>query len=129
VAKLVAEFLGRRLLAFADLPAINHYIMVVDAAVDPEGAKGETVEAHCDLPWGEESVRHWILSSALLRGDDGESGPALLDILAAAVWAAHLALLIVDESQDLQKSFLAGVAEEFVVGRMDLPQSFATDDD
>ena len=69
-----------------------------------------------------------VSSGALLRGDDGERGPALLDILAAAMRASHVAFLIVDESQDLRKGFLAGVAEELVVGHTDLPQSFVEDD-
>jgi hypothetical protein len=59
-------------------------------------------------------------SSALLRGDSGKCGPALLDVLAAAVGTLHLAFFVIHERQNLVEEFLAGVAEEFVVGHTDL---------
>jgi hypothetical protein len=55
-------------------------------------------------------------SGAFVGGNDGESRPALFYIVAAAAWAGHSAFLIVNKSQDLRECFLAGVAEEFVVG-------------
>src|SRR5215472_1477654 len=54
VSKVVAEFLGPLFLAFAYFPAVNEDVMRVSVAIDLEGAKGETVEAHCDLCRGEE---------------------------------------------------------------------------
>lgn len=39
MSKLVTESLGRRLLAFADLPAVDHHVMLVRRAVDPGGAE------------------------------------------------------------------------------------------
>ena len=59
-------------------------------------------------------------SGALLRGDGGKRGPALLDVLAAAVRAGDLFLLMPSNGQSLQKGFLAVTAEEFVVGHGDL---------
>jgi len=55
-------------------------------------------------------------SGALSSRQSGEGGPALLDFLAAAVWTEDLALLVVDQGQDLGEVFLAIVAEKFVVG-------------
>jgi hypothetical protein len=46
------------------------------------------------------------LSGALLRRNSVESGPALLDFLAAAVWAEDFSFFVVDEEQDLGESFL-----------------------
>ena len=48
--KVVTEFLGRLFFTFTNLPTIDDHIVVVRAAVDLEGAKGETVEAHVRLP-------------------------------------------------------------------------------
>ena len=59
-------------------------------------------------------------SGALLRRDDGKGGPALLDLLAAAVRAEDFSLFVVDEGQDLREEFLAIVAEKFVMGHTDL---------
>jgi hypothetical protein len=42
--KLVTEFLGRRLLAFADLSALDHHVLFIGAAVDLEGTEGKLVE-------------------------------------------------------------------------------------
>jgi hypothetical protein len=59
-------------------------------------------------------------SGALLRGDDGKGGPALLDLLAATVRAEDFSLFVVDEGQDLREDFLAIVAEKFVMRHTDL---------
>jgi hypothetical protein len=64
-------------------------------------------------------LRAWF-SGALLGSDDGKGRPALLDVLAAAMRAHDLALLVVDERQDLREEFLAVMAEEFVVRHWDL---------
>ncbi len=40
----------RGLLAFADLPAVDHHVLLVRAAVDPNGAEGKFVEVHTHLP-------------------------------------------------------------------------------
>ncbi|SRR6266404_5569086 len=42
-------------------------------------------------------------SRALLGGDGGEGGPALLHFFAAAVRAQNFALFVVDQRQDLRK--------------------------
>jgi len=63
-----------------------------------------------------------VSSRALLGGDGGEGGPALLDVFAATVRTDDLSLFVVDERQDLRKELLALVAEEFVVGHTHLPQ-------
>jgi len=47
--ELVAESLGRRLLAFTDPTAIDDDIVLVGAAVDPDGAEGEIAEVHMHL--------------------------------------------------------------------------------
>src|SRR4051794_36897389 len=44
--KLVAEPLGRCLLAFADLPAIDHHVLFVRAAVDSQRPEGKLIEVH-----------------------------------------------------------------------------------
>ena len=54
-------------------------------------------------------------SGALLRSDGGKRGPALLDVLAAAVRTRDLFILMPSNGQSLQKGFLAVAAEEFVV--------------
>ena len=59
-------------------------------------------------------------SGALLRSDGGKRGPALLDVLAAAVRTGNLFILMSGNGQSLQKGFLAVTAEEFVVGHTDL---------
>jgi hypothetical protein len=59
-------------------------------------------------------------SGALLGGDGGKRGPALLDVVAAAVRALHLTLFVFHEGQNLVEEFLAVTAEEFVVGHTDL---------
>ena len=62
-------------------------------------------------------------SGALLRGDGGKRGPALLDILAAALRAGDLFLAMLGDGQNPRKGFLAGVAEKFVLGHTGLPQT------
>jgi len=62
------------------------------------------------------------LSGALLRRNGVESGPALLDFLAAAVRAEDFSFFVVDKRQDLGEEFLAIVAEEFVAGHTQPPR-------
>ena len=57
---------------------------------------------------------------ALFGGDSGEGRPALLDSLAAAEWAEHLAFFVVHKRQNFVEESLAFLAEEFVVGHVDL---------
>lgn len=52
-----------------------------------------------------------FVSRGFLRRDCGERGLALLDILAGAIRAAHLAFLVLAESQYPRKCFQASVAE------------------
>jgi hypothetical protein len=66
----------------------------------------------------------WTLASdALFGGDGGEGGPALLDILAAAMRAAQLSFLVVDERKNLFEESLAIPADELVVGHRGTPMS------
>src|SRR5260370_25975399 len=62
-------------------------------------------------------------SGALLRRDRGKRGPALLDVLAAAVRALQLAFFVIHERQNLVEEFIAIRAEEFGVGHRDLHNS------
>src|SRR5260370_34170869 len=62
------------------------------------------------------------LSGALLRRNGVESGPALLDFLAAAVRAEDFPFFVVDKGQDLGEEFLAIVAKEFVAGHTQPPR-------
>jgi len=112
VSELVPEFFRWPFLAFADLPMIDHDIVFIGASVDLEETEREFVEAHNASSAG--------VLGALPRGDGGESGPALLDSLAAAVGAQHLAFFVVHKREDLVEEFLAFLAEEFVVGHADL---------
>jgi hypothetical protein len=57
-----------------------------------------------------------LASRAFLGRDSGEGGPALLDVLAAAVRAYDVALFVVGEGENLVKEFLAVLTEELVVG-------------
>jgi hypothetical protein len=59
-------------------------------------------------------------SGALLRGDGGKRGPALLDVLAAAVRTLHLAFFVIHERQNLVEELIAVTTKEFVVGHTDL---------
>jgi len=45
----------------------------------------------------------------------------LLDVIATAVRALHLAFFVIQEGQNLVEEFGAVTAEEFVVGHTDLP--------
>ena len=65
------------------------------------------------------AVARTQFSGALLRGDGGKRGPALLEVLAAAVRTVIFSFSSSD-GQSLRKGFLAGTAEEFVVGHTDL---------
>lgn len=44
-----AEHLGRLLLAFANLHAIDHLVMLISHAIYTDGPKGKCIEAHCRL--------------------------------------------------------------------------------
>src|SRR5438445_11859255 len=112
VSEVVPEFFRWPFLAFADLPMIDHDIVFIGASVDLEETEREFVEAHNASSAG--------VLGALPRGDGGESGPALLDSLAAAVGAQHLAYFVVHKREVLVDDFLAFLAEEFVVGHGDL---------
>jgi len=85
-------------------------------AIDLEGTKREIVEVHVRLRSA--SVSFW--SGTFLGGYDGEGGPALLEILSAAVRAGDAFLAMLGNGQSLRKSFLAVTAEEFVEGHTDL---------
>src|SRR6266699_2657020 len=66
----------------------------------------------------------WTLASgALVRRDSGEGGPALLNVLAAAVRTQDFALFVSGEWKNLVEEFLAIVAQEFVVRHRDLARS------
>jgi len=116
MAELLAEFLGRFLLAFGDLSAIDHNVVLVGAAVDLDGTESEVVETHTRTPWT-------LASGALVRRDSGEGGPALLNVLAAAVRTQDFALFVVASERNLVEEFLAIVAQEFVVRHRDLARS------
>jgi hypothetical protein len=47
--KLVTEFLGRHLLAFADCSTVNHHVFVVRAAVDSQRTEGKYIEVRTCL--------------------------------------------------------------------------------
>jgi hypothetical protein len=115
VPKLLAELLGCFFLSFRDFPAVDHDIMLIRTAIDLDGAEGEIVKLHRRL------LGKW--SGALLRGNGGKRGPALLDVLAAAVRALHLTFFVIHERQNLVEEFIAVRAEEFVVGHRDLHNS------
>jgi len=89
VAESVTKLLGRSFFPFADFAAINDNVMLTCRTVDPDGAEGKVVEAHMRL-------LGWCGSRALLGGDGGEGGPALLHFFAAAVRAQNFALFVVD---------------------------------
>src|ERR1700758_4971699 len=55
-------------------------------------------------------------SGAFLGGHDGEGGPALFNVFAAAMRALNFALLVVNEGKNLVEEFVAVLAEKFVVG-------------
>ena len=90
VAKLLSKFLGGFFLALADVTAINDDIVFVHAAVDPDGAEREFVEAHGSRP-------RTLASGALLRHDPVEGGPALLDFLNYRSAGRGPRLLVLDE--------------------------------
>src|SRR5258707_10461255 len=81
--KLVTEFLGRCLLAYADFSAVNHNVLLVRAPVDLEGTEGKFVEVHTRL-------RPLLWSGALLRSDGREGRPALFYLVTTAVRAGGL---------------------------------------
>jgi hypothetical protein len=113
--ELVTKFLGRHLLAFADFSAVDHHVLLVRAAVDSEGTEGKFVEVHTLL-------LVLLCSGALLRGDGGEGGPALLDLVTAAVRAGSPSRVMLCDGQNLREYLLAGVAYELIVGHINLPQ-------
>jgi len=113
MTELLTELLGGFLLALANFAAINDDVVFVRTAINLYGAKREFIEMHRRTPWDRGL-------SALLRRDSGESGPALLDIFAAAVQTAHLSFLVVDQRKNLFEEFLAILAEELVIGHRGL---------
>jgi hypothetical protein len=50
VAELIAEFLGRGFLAFADFSAVDDNVVLVGAVVDLDSAEGEFTEVHVRPP-------------------------------------------------------------------------------
>ncbi|SRR6266404_3865168 len=74
----------------------------------------------CSMSCGPPYSHRGFSSGALLRSDGGKRGPALLDVLAAAVRTGDLFLLMPNNGQNLRKGFLAALAEEVVVGHGDL---------
>lgn len=76
--KLVTEFPGRCLLAFADFSTVDHHVLLVRAAFDSEGAERRYVEMRTRLPLS-------LCSGALLRGDSREGGPAPFYVVTTAV--------------------------------------------
>ena len=69
------------------------------------------------------SVRAPLCSGALLRGDSREGRPPLFHLVTAAVRTGALFRVMLCHGQNLLECFLAGVAEELIVGHTDLPQS------
>src|SRR5713226_7167883 len=59
---------------------------------------------------------HFRSRLALLRGDRVDGCPSLLQLLAAAFRAFELPLLVLGDSQNQGKLFLAGQARELVLG-------------
>jgi hypothetical protein len=112
--KLVTEFPGRRFLAFADFSSVDHHVLLIRAAADSEGTEGKFVEVHTRL-------LVLLYSGALLRGDGREGRPALFYLVTTAVWAGGLFRVMLCDGQNLQECFLAGVADELIVGHTDLP--------
>jgi hypothetical protein len=45
----ITEFLGRLLLSLADLPSIDHHVVLMNDAVDPHRTKGKILKAHAHL--------------------------------------------------------------------------------
>ena len=62
-------------------------------------------------------------SGAFLWSDDRKGRPALFYRETAAVWAGGLDPVMLRNGQSFRECFLAGVAEEFIVGHTNLPQS------
>jgi hypothetical protein len=63
-------------------------------------------------------------SGALLRGNGGEGRPALFYLVTTAVRAGGLSRVMLCHGQSLREWFLAGVAQELIVGHTDLPRSW-----
>jgi hypothetical protein len=64
-------------------------------------------------------------SGALLRRDGREGRPALFYLATTAVRAWGLSRVMLRDGQNLQECFLAGVAEELIVGHRNPPRRFA----
>src|SRR6266478_411788 len=62
-----------------------------------------------------------LRSRALLRGNRREGRPALLNLATAAVRAHHLIRVMLCDGQGHQECFMAGVADELIMGHTDLP--------
>src|SRR2546430_2320459 len=67
------------------------------------------------------SVRAPLCSGALLRGDGREGKPALFYLVTAAMRAGGLFRVMLCHGQNLLEGFLAGVAEELIMGHTNLP--------
>src|SRR4029453_2905523 len=69
VSELIAEFLRGLLLPLSHLPAVDHHVVLIGHAVDPDRTKGTLLEAHTNLPH--------ILSNAggEDRGDEAAGPP------------------------------------------------------
>ncbi|HYL14868.1 MAG TPA: hypothetical protein VEV41_17630 [Terriglobales bacterium] len=49
MSELVAKLFGRSFLALANLPAVNHQIVLVGDAINADGAEGKVFELHLNL--------------------------------------------------------------------------------
>jgi hypothetical protein len=47
--ELIAEFLGRLLVALSNLPAIDYHVVLIDGVIDLEGTKAKAMKSHRNL--------------------------------------------------------------------------------
>jgi hypothetical protein len=81
--------------------------------LNADTAEGKVIDVH--------NISSGVRSRALLGGDGGENGPALLHFSAAAMWAGDVSFLVVSQLQDLPERFLTFTAVEFVGGAYEPP--------